>query len=78
MWLRARADPRDLQATLSSLSLILSFYSSVQSLGVSAYAHNAPRQLTQQLMVDKFDDECAQMERRVVSLNSNTRETATS
>jgi hypothetical protein len=63
---RASANPLDHQATLSSLSLILSFYSSVQSLGVSAYAPSAPRQLTQQLMVDKFDDECAQIERRVV------------
>lgn len=59
---------RSHQSTLHALSLIISFYSSVQTLAVTPYARHAPRQLTSQLQLEaaKYDAVCAQLEERVV------------
>lgn len=60
-----------MQSTLHALSLIISFYSSVQSLSVTSYARQAPRQLTAQLQLEvaKYDAVCAQLEQRIVRLS---------
>ncbi|ORY89112.1 hypothetical protein BCR35DRAFT_300923 [Leucosporidium creatinivorum] len=58
----------NLKSTLHALSLIISFYSSVQSLSVTSYARQAPRQLTAQLQLEaaKYDAVCAQLEQRIL------------
>ncbi|KAM0753760.1 hypothetical protein T439DRAFT_322646 [Meredithblackwellia eburnea MCA 4105] len=57
-----------LKSTLHSLSLILSFHSSVQSLQVTPYAPHAPRQHTQQLRIQSqnFDSACNDIEKRLL------------
>ncbi|SCV71393.1 BQ2448_2981 [Microbotryum intermedium] len=57
-----------LKSTLHALSLILSFYSSVQQLGVLNYTPHAPRQLTNQLKLEaaKYDQICGQLEATIL------------
>lgn len=57
-----------LKSTLHSLSLVLSFHSSVQQLAVAPYAPHPPRQHTQQIQLDsaKFAAACATIEQRLV------------
>ncbi|SCZ89445.1 BZ3500_MvSof-1268-A1-R1_Chr1-1g01184 [Microbotryum saponariae] len=56
------------QSTLHALSLILSFYSSVQQLGVLNHTPHAPRQLTNQLKLEaaKYDQICGQLEANIL------------
>lgn len=66
---RSRLTSTSSQATLHSLSLILSFHASLNSLSVTSYARHAPRALTGQLQLEagKFDAVCSELEGRIVS-----------